>query len=105
MESIVIVAYQPFKGKEEQLKKLLMVHWDTLNREGLVSPRKPVVAIAEDGTFIEVFGWKSSKAKKQAHSNGKILLLWDEFTAVCDMIPISEVNESQKLFSAFKPIN
>lgn len=105
MESIVIVAYQPLKGKENRLKELLLKHWHTLNNEGLVSPRKPVIAIAENGTYVEIFGWRSNEAKKEAHSNRKILMLWDEFTAVCDMIPIGEVDEAHQLFSAFKPVN
>lgn len=104
MERIVIVGYRPFPGKELELKNLIKNHWDVLYKEGLVTNRKSIVCKSEDGTIIEVFGWKSKQAIEQSHSNEVIQKMWSEFSKVCDYVPISAVSESQNLFSEFEPI-
>jgi hypothetical protein len=105
MERIVILAYRPLPGKQQALELVVQKHWDILNREGLVSSRKPVVATAEDGTIVEVFGWKSKDAISAAHSNKEVLRLWEEFGQACEFIPIGVVPESQQMFSEFTPAN
>jgi len=83
----------------------MKTHWSVLHSQGLVSPRKPVMARAENGTFIEVFGWKSVKAIREAHSNPEVLTMWEAFAAACDYIPVREVPESSELFSEFTPFS
>ena len=76
MERIVFIGYKPFPGKESQLIELTKKHWDTLNKEKLVSSRKPIIVRSDDGTIIEIFGWKSKEARVQAHTNATLLQLW-----------------------------
>lgn len=104
MERIVIVVYKPFPGKEFELKKLIKNHWNILHKEGLVTNRKSIICKSNEGTIIEVFGWKSKEAIEQSHSNEVVQKMWDEFSKVCDYIPISEVKESLNLFSEFEPV-
>lgn len=104
MERIVIVAYKPFPGKELEVNNLLKNHWNILYKEGLVMNRKSIICKSEDGTIIEVFGWKSKKAIELSHSNEVIQKMWSEFSKVCDYVSISEVSESQNLFSEFEPL-
>lgn len=104
MERIVIVAYKPFLDKESELEKLIETHWDILNNEGLVSNRKSIIMKAKNGTIIEIFGWQSKDAMESAHSNETVQNMWAEYSKVCEYIPISEVQESQQLFSEFTPV-
>ncbi len=104
MERIVIVAYKPKPGKEEALKRLVVTHLPRLRKEDLVTDRDPVLAEAEDGTIVEVFGWKSKEAMESAHDNPEVLKLWEEFDEICDYVPIADVPGSDKLFSEFSPL-
>jgi len=104
MERIVIVAYKPLPGKEKALEELMKTHWDTLNKEGLVSNRKSIIAKSSNGAIIEVFGWKSKEAIEYAHTNKAVQEMWQEYARVCEFIPIGQVPESEQLFSEFAPI-
>lgn len=104
MERIVIAAYKPHPGKEDQLKSLTQTHWDRLNKIGLVSDRKPIIMEAVDGIVVEVFGWKSISAIEVAHSHPDVQEMWNEYSAVCEYVPIAEVPEAANLFSEFSPL-
>ncbi|AYN66368.1 hypothetical protein D1013_02710 [Euzebyella marina] len=104
MERIVIVAYKPFKGKENQLMELSTSHWKTLHDLGLVSDRRPILMQAKDKTVIEVFGWKSKQAMEEAHSNPTMNKMWSAYAEVCQYIPIGSVEEANALFSEFNPL-
>ena len=104
MERIVIAAFRPFPGKEAELEILMETHWDILNNEGLVSPRKPIIAKAKDGSIIEVFGWKSKEAIQEAHENEAVQNMWSAYAKVSKYIPISKVEESKQMFSEFSPL-
>ena len=104
MERIVIVGYKPFAGKNEELKKLSRIHWKILDDLGLVSRREPIVMEAQNGTIIEVFGWKSKLAMEQAHSNPDVLEMWGKYSAICEYVPFGSVPEAENLFSEFSPI-
>lgn len=104
MERIVIAGYKPFEGKEKDLEELMKTHWDTLNGEGLVSARKPILMKAADGTILEVFGWKSAEAIEAAHINPTVKKMWAEYAEVCDYISVKDVPESHQLFSEFTPV-
>ncbi len=101
---IVIVAYRPFKGNEKVLRKLVERHILILQKERLATDRMPVIMKSETGDIIEIFEWTSAASIEKAHHHPKIQELWEEFTEVCEYIPISEVPEAKKLFSEFTPI-
>jgi hypothetical protein len=101
---IVIVAYKPKPGKENELKKLAKEHHEVLWEQGLVTERKPILMQSGNKTIIEVFEWKSEEIIKQAHTNPAVLKLWEQYSLVCDYIPISQVAETANLFSEFSPV-
>lgn len=102
---IVIVAYKPKPGKGGDLEKLVLTHYERLDRESLVTGRKPVIMKTGDGIIIEVFEWKSAAAIEKAHSNQAVQQMWGEFGAVCDYIPFGSVSESSNMFANFSPVN
>jgi quinol monooxygenase YgiN len=99
----VIVAYRPKEGREEELLQLVRGRVPRLRQEGFVTDRAPIIMRARDGTIIEVSEWKSQEAIDEAHQNANVLAMWDEFFAICDCIPLSEVPEADELFAGYAP--
>ena len=104
MGVFVIVAYRPRRGKSTQLRRVLRKHLPVLWREGLATPRKPYLMRAENGTYVEVFEWKSRRAIERAHSNPAVLALWREFEAVCTYEPLATLKEVREMFASFGPV-
>lgn len=101
---IVIVAYRPKPGREEELLAIVRARVPTLRQEGLVTDRVPVLMRAKDGTIIEVSEWKSHEAIEEAHQNPRVLAMWDKFFTVCDCVPLKTVPEAETMFAGFEPI-
>jgi quinol monooxygenase YgiN len=101
---IVIVAYRPKPGRENELLEIVRNRVPTLRKEDLVTDRAPVMMRAKDGTIIEVSEWKSHEAIEEAHKNPRVLAMWDKFFTVCDCVPLNTVPESGTMFASFEPI-
>ena len=101
---VCIVAYRPKPGGEAEILELVRQRVPTLRREGLATERVPVIMRAKDGTIIEVSEWKSREAIEEAHSNPRVLSMWDKFFAVCDCVPLKTVPEAESMFAGFEPI-
>lgn len=76
---VVIVAYRPKAGREQELLEIVRNRVPTLRKEDLVTDRVPVIVRAKDGTIIEVSEWKSHPAIEEAHRNPRVLAMWDKF--------------------------
>ncbi len=101
---IVIVAYRPKPGKENELLNLVRSRVPTLRNEGLVTDRAPIIMRAPDGTIIEVSEWKSHEAIDAAHKNRDVLAMWNKFFAICDCIPLKTLAEAEEMFAGFEPL-
>src|SRR5207249_1775957 len=101
---IVIVAYRPKPGKENELVDLVRSRVPTLRKENLVTDRVPIIMRARDGTIIEVSEWKSQEAIDAAHKNPNVLAMWNKFFAICDCVPLNTLAEATEMFAAFEPI-
>ena len=101
---IVIVAYRPKPGKEQELLELVRSRVPTLRNEGLVTNREATMMRARDGTIIEVSEWKSHEAIDAAHKNPNVLAMWNKFFAICDCIPLKTLAEAQEMFAGFEPL-
>jgi len=101
---VVIVAYRPKPGKENELIDLVRGRVPTLRKEGLVSDRVPTIMRSRDGTIIEVSEWKSREAIDAAHKNPNVLAMWNKFFAICDCIPLNTLAEANEMFAGFEPI-
>lgn len=105
MGRIVIAAYRPKPGKNAELRELMQSHVPRLRAEGLVTEREPITMEAADGTVIEVFEWVSREAIEAAHSNAAVQVMWGEYAAVCDYVPVAHVKEATQLFSELTPLS
>jgi len=101
---VVIVAYRPKPGKENELVDLVRGRVPTLRKEGLVSDRPPTIMRASDGTIIEVSEWKSRQAIDAAHKNPNVLAMWNKFFALCDCVPLKSLAEAEEMFAGFEPV-
>jgi quinol monooxygenase YgiN len=102
---IVIVAYRPKPGKEQEILELVRDRVPTLRKEGLVTDRVPTMMRTKDGTIIEVSEWKSREAIDAAHKNPNVLAMWNKFFAVCDCVPLKTLAEAEDMFAGFEPID
>ncbi|HJP69557.1 MAG TPA: antibiotic biosynthesis monooxygenase [Sphingomicrobium sp.] len=105
MERVVIAAYRPKPGKADALRALMHTHLPRLRGEGLVTARESILMQASDGTFIEVFEWRSQEAIEAAHHNPAVLAMWSEYAEVCEYVPVGSIAEAQQLFSEFTPVS
>ena len=101
---VVIVAYRPKPGKENELVDLVRGRVPTLRKEGLVTDRPPTIMRASDGTIIEVSEWKSRQAIDAAHKNPNVLAMWNKFFALCDCVPLKSLAEAEEMFAGFEPV-
>ena len=103
MGRIVIVAYRPKPGKEKELHELTKTHHSTLRQIDLVTERVPTIMVARDGTVIEVFEWVSPEAIQSAHKHPAVLKMWGDYAAVCDYVPLNQLEEAGSMFADFAP--
>ena len=101
---VVIVAYRPKPGNENELVDLVRSRVPTLRKEGLVSDRVPTIMRSRDGTIIEVSEWKSREAIDAAHKNPNVLAMWNKFFALCDCVPLKSLAEAEEMFAGFEPV-
>jgi quinol monooxygenase YgiN len=104
MSIIAIASYRPKKGMEKKFLRLLKNHIPTLRAEGLISDKDTYSMRAENGTIIEVFEWKSSNAKIQAHKNENVMNIWNQFFDLADLVGIGTLKETKEPFASFKAL-
>lgn len=105
MGRIVIVAYRPFKGQEQEVLDIVRHHLPILRAEGLITNRKPIVMRSNDGCIIEVFEWVSREAIEKAHYNAAVQALWMRAAKVCTFEKPVEIQEFCQPFSEFESID
>lgn len=101
----VIAAYRPKPGKDQELRKLVREHRRTLDAARLITERPTILLRARsDGTVLEIFEWVSAKAADEAHLNPDVRKLWSRFAKIADFVPLSSIQEADKVFSPFEAL-
>ena len=103
MGDMVIVAYRPKPGKEDELLALTRDHVPELRRLGLATDRTTLAMRSKKGIIVEVFEWQDG-AINAAHTNPDVLAMWERYGAVCDYVPLDELPEARDMFAQFEPI-
>lgn len=101
MGRYAIVGYRAKPGMQSTLEALVGRHWDVLRGEALVSDRPAYHMRAADGTVVEIFEWLSESSVERAQGNAAVQALRSEFAAVCDLVPVGQLPETDQLFSEF----
>ncbi|WP_375201101.1 putative quinol monooxygenase [Hyphococcus sp.] len=105
MSVMVIACYRPKPGKGAALFELMKAHLPVLRAEGLVGEEPSLCGRAADGSFVEVFCWKSQAAIDAAHENPNVLAMWEKYAELCDFVTIGDLAEAKQMFSPFAPVD
>lgn len=100
-----IAAYRPKKGKEKLLREVLKDHVPILRKQRLVTDRPPYLMRSGDGTFVEVFEWKSAAAIEAAHQNAAVQAMWGRFEEACTYESLVNLKESKEMFASFESVD
>ena len=103
MGDMVIVAYRPKPGREDDLLALTRDHVPHLRRLGLATDRPTLAMRSQEGIIVEVFEWQDG-AIATAHGNPDVLAMWEHYAAVCDYVPLQELPEAREMFATFAPV-
>jgi hypothetical protein len=101
--TVVVVAYRPKPGREDDLLQLTREHVPLLRAEGLVTDRPFIACQAKDGTVVEIFEWVEGGVQR-AHSSPVVQKLWERYAEVCDYVPLNQLPEAADMFAAFTPL-
>lgn len=104
MGDMVIVAYRPKPGREDDLLELTRAHVPELRQLGLATDRATLAMRSKEGVIVEVFEWRNG-AINAAHTNPDVLAMWERYAAVCEYVPLHELPEALDLFAQFQPID
>ena len=87
------------------MRELLSRHVPMLRAEELVTDR-PVtfVRARSDGTYIEIFEWRSNDHARRAHENPKVAELWAALEAAAEFVRLADLREAARSFAHFEPI-
>jgi len=103
MGDMVIVAYRPKPGRDNDLLALTRDHVPELRRLGLATDRTTLAMRSKEGVIVEVFEWQHG-AIATAHTNPDVLAMWECYAAVCDYVPLHDLPEALDMFAQFDPI-
>jgi quinol monooxygenase YgiN len=104
MERIMIVAYRPYKGKEEVFRSQLFRQIEIYREEELLSDRDPWFMRTKNGAYLVFFEWKSQEVVDSLETNPQIQQIWMQFEKICSFEKPSSVQEFQEMFSHFESI-
>ena len=105
MANVVIAAYRPKPGREQQLLEIVRTHVPILRQQKLATSRPVQVLRASDGTLLEIFEWVSDEAVEKAHHDPVVKGLWDRFAQVSDFGTLASVPGAQEPFPHFEPVD
>ena len=69
-----------------------------------MTDRPPYLMRAADGTFVEVFEWKSTAAIEAAHQNAAVQAMWARFEETCTYESLVNLSESKEMFANFESV-
>ena len=104
MGKIVIAAFKPKPGMEDELKKVISDRLPLLRSLGLATDRANITMRSQNGTFIDVSEWTDEDAIAKAHQTPEVHALWQRFEACSDFVRLETLDEIQQDFATFDAI-
>jgi quinol monooxygenase YgiN len=102
---IAFALYRPRRGKDAALRKLIARHVPTLRRLELITDRVPIRARAGNGTYLEIFEWRSEAMVNKAHQHPEVAAIWEAMEEIADMPALDSLPEAKGTFPHFEPVN
>ena len=104
MGKIVIAAFKPKPGKDDELKKVMADRLPLLRGLGLATDRINITMRAQDGTIIDVSEWTDNDAIRRAHETPEVLDLWKRFEACSEYVKLESLEEIHQDFATFEAV-
>jgi hypothetical protein len=101
---VVFALYRPHAGKDAELRRLISKHLPVLRKLELVTDRPAILVRAKDGTYIEVFEWRTEESAKLAHEHPEVAKVWEAMGEVADFPALESLEEAKERFSHFEPV-
>lgn len=101
---VVFALYRPHPGKDAELQALIKQHVPTLRRVELITDRPVVLVRAKDGTYIEVFEWRTADSSRIAHEHPEVAKVWEAMGKIADFPALDSLEESKSRFTHFTPV-
>ena len=98
---LAIALYRPLPGQDDALRELIARHLPTLRRLELVTEQPGILARSTDGTYLEIFAWRSPAAKDAAHQHPRVAEIWESMAEVAEFLPLASLEEAHIPFSNF----
>ncbi len=88
MPNKVIRHYRVKAGNESAFEELLLEHWPTLQRLGLVTdePSQQMKGTEQDNgqpIYFEIFDWQDG-ASERAHQHPEVMAIWEPMDVLCE---------------------
>ncbi|MGZ4032830.1 MAG: hypothetical protein ACXVP2_11800 [Tumebacillaceae bacterium] len=100
--NFVIAMYRPFEGKQEEAYAVIKNHFPTLKEAGLVTEQQVLLLQSADGTYLEIFEWKSPEAAQEAHTHPVVGEFWGKMAELMDFTTLASLPEANKPFAPFR---
>ena len=104
MSKIVIAAFKPKPGREEELMQCITVRLPLLRKLGFATDRTNITMRTSDGTILDVSEWVDDAAIALAHQTPEVLELWGRFDKCSDYRRLNALSEAQHDFATFETV-
>ncbi len=101
---VVFALYRPHEGKDAELRQLIAQHIPTLRQLELITDRPTILVKSKNGTYIEVFEWRSYAAAGQAHQHPELAKIWEAMGKIADLPGLESLDEAKSRFPHFAPV-
>lgn len=102
---IVFALYRPHEGKDAEFRQLLAKHFPVLRGLELVTDREPVIVKSKNGTYIEIFEWRTAESARQAHELPEVAQVWEAMGRIADLPALESLDEVSGRFPHFEPVH
>lgn len=102
---LAIALYRPHQGQDDSLRELIDRHLPTLRSLELVTDKPATLARSQDGTYVEIFEWRSHGAKEAAHQHPSVAAIWEAMAEIADLLPLASLAEAQAPFPNFSVLS
>ena len=101
---VVFALYRPRPGQDAELLRLIAQHLPVLRRLELVTDRPALLVRAKDGTYVEVFEWRTAESATLAHQHPEVAKVWEAMGEIADFPTLDSLAEAKERFSHFEPV-
>lgn len=101
---VVFALYRPHEGKDAELRRLIAQHLPVLRRLEMITDRPAVLVRSKNGTYIEVFEWRSTAMSGRAHEHPEVARVWEAMGQIAGFPGLESLEEAKERFSHFEPV-